>query len=500
MTRRKDDNTVVTKKVNEATGEESVIIHHKDHAKPTNRRDFLSTGMIGMSGLIVAPSILNVLARPEFAFGADDGSCASSASGMPAFITINMSGGASISGNLPPLDEDRQPLPKYDLLRLGPDQTVFTDDTKGKNMFQGVRVAYSTAAPVGGIWRGIMLRASQAVLDKTSLIAINVTSSDDTSSNMHDASGMIIAAGNTGELLPNLGQRNGTGTGISQTSAVVKSPAALIANNYTDISGALAPAGTLASRLTDSRRKKLLELVNSLSGSQARAIASAGSATGSTLAQVVECGTGKNIQLANALPDINPGLNADVATAWGIASNNTNSTNYVPATIAYCALNGSAATGAIELGGFDYHGAGNTNQDAADQRAGEVIGRILTTASILGKTVMLHIVSDGSVSSNSGDVYGAQGTNDSGSRGTNLLFVFNPMGRPKIKDDKFKHQIGSFLKGQGASDQTPVSTPTKAAVAVLANYLQLAGQSAKLDAVAPGVFQRAELDEVVRLA
>ncbi|CAN5477790.1 hypothetical protein BH10BDE1_BH10BDE1_24190 [soil metagenome] len=500
MTRRKDDNTVVIKKVNEETGEESMIIRHKDHKKPTNRRDFLATGMIGMSGLIVAPSILNVLARPNFAYGAEDGSCASSATGMPAFITVNLSGGASISSNMPPLDVDRQPLPKYDLLRLGPDQSVFTDDTKGKTMFQGVRVAYSATMPIGGIWKGIMLRASQATIDKTSLVAINVSSNDDTSSNMHDASGMIMAAGNTGELLPNLGQRNGTGTGVSQTSAIIKSPAALIVNNYTDVAGALAPAGTLAARLTDSRRKKLLELVNSLSGSQARAIATAGSATGSTLARVVECGTGKNIQLSDSKPDINPGLNPAVATVWGINPNTTNSAMYAPATIAYCALNGNASTGAVEIGGCDYHGAGAANQDATDQRAGELIGRIMETASILGKTVMIHVVSDGSVSSNGGDAYAAQGTNDSGSRGTNLMIVFNPNGRPKMKNDSFKHQIGSFLKGQGASDQTPVATPTKAAAAVVANYLHIAGVPDKLDAVAPGIFQRSELDEVIRFA
>jgi hypothetical protein len=500
MTGRKNDNTVVTKNVNEETGEESVIIRHKDHKKPTSRRDFLSTGMIGMSGLIVAPSILNVLARPEFAFGADDGACVAAGSSMPAFITVNLSGGASISGNLPPLGEDRLPLPKYDLLGGGPDQTIFTDNTRGRDLFQGVRVALSsTGMPVGGLWTGIMLRASQATLDKTSLIAINVPSNDDTSSNMHDASGMIMAAGNNGELLPNLGTRNGTGTGVGQTSSTVKAPAALIVSNFTDVSGALSPAGTLAARLTVDRRKKLLELVNSLSGSQARAIATAGSATGSTLAKVVECATGKNIELANAAPDIDPGLNTAVATAWGINPNNKNGANYSMATIAYCAINGSAATGGIDLGGFDYHGAGRANQNAADQRAGEAIGRILETASILGKTVMLHITSDGSVSSNGNSAYGGDYNNDSGSRGTNLMLVFSPTARPKIKNDSFMHQIGFFTPGQGASDQSPVGNATKASVAVLANYLRLAGQDSKLDAIAPGVFQRGDLDQVIRL-
>ncbi len=501
MTSRKNDNTVVIKKVNEETGEERTIILQKDHKKPTTRREFLSTGAIGMSGLIVAPSILNVLASPQFAMGADDGACAASSTGMPAFITVNLSGGGSISGALPPLGEDRQPLARYDLIGLGSDNSVFTDATRGRDMFQGVRVAASSQGmPVGGMWAGLMLRASQATLDKTALISINVASNDDTNSNMHDASGMIMAAGNTGDLLPNLGQRDGTGTGIGQMSAIVKSPAALIVRNFTDVAGALAPAGSLASRLTEPRRRKLLEFVNGLSGSQAREIASPGSATGSTLARVVECATGKNIQLANSTPAINPGTDPAIAAVWGINPATPNGANYAAATIAYCALTGTAATGAIELGGFDYHGAGRAAQNASDQRAGEMIGRILETAAILGKTVMLHIVSDGSVSSNRDGAYGDGFQNDSGSRGTNLMLVFKPSGRPQIKNDQYKSQIGFFTPGQGASDQTPVGTPIKAAVAVLANYLQLAGQTTKLDAIAPGTFIRNDLDEVIRLA
>lgn len=502
MKNRKDDNTINKTVVNEQTGEERLITLHRDHAKPTTRRDFLATGMIGMSGFIVAPSILNVLAAPSFANAAED-QCAATGSGMPAFVTVNLSGGPSLSGNLPPLGEGRDPLTKYDILGLGADQAVFTDDTRGSTMFQGVRVAGTRNAgvPAGHFWLGLGLRASQTTIDKTALVNICVSSNDDTNSNLADASGMIMQAGLTGEILPNLGQSNGTGTGVGQTSAIIKPAAPLIVRNYTDIEGALKPAGTLSTRLTEPRRKKLLELVNSLSGSQARTIATPGSATGTMLAKVVECATGKNIELISKTdPGIDPGLDTGVAAVWGIAANNKNSANYAPASIIYNALKGNSSAAGIEMGGYDYHGNARATTNAADQRAGEMVGRILETAAVMGKTVMIHVVADGSVSANSGSAFGDQYNNDSGSRGMSYILVYNPTARPQVKNDAFKHQIGFFTNGQGASDQTVVSTPTKAAAAVLANYLQIAGQSAKLDAIAGTTFQRSELDEVIRFA
>ncbi len=492
-----NENTKVTTVTNEETGETSQSILHRDHPLPSNRREFLSSGLIGFSGMLVAPSIINVLSSPAFA--ADSTQCSVQGEAMPAFITVNLSGGASLSSNLPPLGEDRSPLARYDLLGLGADNTVFTDNTRGSDMFQGVRVSGGPQA--GFFWAGLRLRASQGTIDKTSLISIAVSSNDDTDSNMLDASGMILAAGSTGELLPNLGNDAGTGTGVGQTPALVRPAAPLIVRSFADIEGALKPAGSLATRLTDARRQKLLQLVNSLSGTQARTVAAAGGATGVAIQRIVECATGQNIAISgNSDPGIDPGLNTSVAGIWGIAPNNKTGNVYAQAAMVYSGLLGRSATTGIDLGGNDYHGNARANTNTTDQRSGEMVGRILETASALGKPVMIYVCSDGSVSSNGGTAFGGDFSNDSGSRGMAYILAFNPVARPKMKDDIFKHQIGWYTAGQGATDQSVVGTPVKAAVAVLANYLALAKQSQKLDAIAPGVFTRADLDEVVRIA
>lgn len=516
MKERTDDNMFIKKVVDEQTGEENTIVLHKDKPKPTTRREFLSSGLLGFSGTMVAPSILNVLARPEFAFGQTDDSCSVPAAGLPAFIVVNLSGGASISGNLPPLGEDRQPLARYDLLSLGPDNNVFTNDAIGSNWFQqqgdtgdfrmNVRVAGTRNAgvPRGHMFLGISLRASQATIDKTALVNACTASGDDTSNNQADPTGGVLAAGLTGESLPNLGTRDGTGTGVGQQPAVVRPAAPLIVRNFTDISGALGPAGTLATRLTASRRTKLLELVNSLSGSQARAVASPGSATGTMIAKVVECATGKNIELAtqDMSTAIDPGLDPGVAAVWGINPNNKAGAAYAQAAMVFNALKGNASTCSIDMGGYDYHGTGTANCNTRDQQAGEMIGRILETAAVMSKPVFVYVVSDGSVSGPSGGAFGTGPTNDSGTRGELLFFAFHPSSRPRIKDDRWGRQIGHFTAGQGASDQTVVGTVQKGAAAAVANWLALAGGNnlSKFEAIYPGLFQRSEIDgELVRI-
>lgn len=516
MKNRSDDEMLRKTIVDKETGEERIISLHKNKPKPTTRREFLSSGLIAFSGSLVAPSILNVLARPEFALGAQD-TCSAPAASLPAFITIDLSGGPSISGNLPPLGEDRQPLQKYDLLTLGTDQGVYTDNTKGSNWFQqpsenasdyrmNVRVAGNrNAGDVRGrLFHGISLRANQTTIQKTALVNCCTPSTDDTSSNKADATGAVLAAGLHGDILPNLGSRTDTPTGVSMQPAGVVPPAPLIVRNYTDISGALGAAGALASRLTPARRTKLLELVNSLSGSQARAVASPGSASGTMLAKVVECATGKNIELAtqDVGSSIDPGLDTAVAGVWGINPLTKTGKAYAQAAMVYNALKGNASSASLEIGGYDYHGSGTANCNTKDQEAGELIGRVLETAAVMNKSVFIYLVSDGSVSSSSGSTYGTGPVNDSGTRGEILFFAYSPQAAPKIKDDRWGRQIGHFSPGQGADGTSIVGTPEKGAAAAVANWLAFAGGTnlQKFDGLFPGIFQRSDIEgELVRI-
>lgn len=506
---RSNSDTKWIKKVDPVTGEERTIVLHSDHAKPTTRREFLQTGIIGFTGMMITPSIINVLANPENALAAGDVGCAAAGgSSMPAFFTVHLAGGGGIANNLPPLDIGRQPLSRYDTLGLGSNDAVFTDPNLGHELFPGVRIPgtreQGTAGMAGRFWTGMYLRTSQATLDRSNLVNICIRMNGDSTHSI-EASGLVAASGLSGDLLPKivLGSRN-------YNESIITSVAPLIASNYASIESALRPAGVLASRFSPARRQKLLEFISGLSGSQARRIASAGSASGAIMQKLVECATGKNVEItSNNDPGIDPLLNSGVAGVWGINAGNRGQAVYAQAAIAYNVLRGNATCGTIGLGGQDYHtgtiNAGNkANQTNLDQQSGELVGRILETARIIGRKVVINVVSNGGGhSAPRGSDYGSQLTNDSSSIGSSILLFFDPSRRPAIKEDRFGYQVGNYqVNGNGsqsANTNTVSGTELKTSAVVLANYLAFAGQMQKFETLAPGVFTRPEMDEVVRI-
>lgn len=502
MKEQKSD-ALVRKVVDETTGEERHIILHRDHAKPTTRRDFLSTGLLSMAGSIVAPSIINVLASPQFAFGADAASCASSGATLPGFLTINVRGGMSISGNLPPLGEDRQPLAKYDLIGLGPDNNVFTDDTIGSNLL-GRRVAgtQNAGVPVGHLFLGLVGAATAGTLAKTTMINMCTPSTDDTSDNEFDPTAMILALGAPPtSIMPKLAPSN-TVTGIGQQSAVRQPQSApLRVTSFADVQRALAPAGSLATRLDKPRREQLLRLVASLSGTQARAVAAPGSATGTTLARLVECATGQNItNSAVTDPGIDPAVgDGNIGALWGLNPATKTGDAYNKATIVYNTIKGNCDAGAIEEGGGDYHGQGRGVQNPKDQAVGRLIGLSLESAAQMNKPLVIFVVSDGSVSTGSGSALGTGFANDSGNKCTPLMFFFDPNMKPRHKEDAWGLQLGHMTAGQGCSGDTVVGSPVKAATAVAWNFAAFAGVQDRAEKSLSGIFQRSEIDEVVRI-
>lgn len=480
------------------------VFLHDDHKRPTNRREFLAAGLIGFSGYVMAPSILSILARPSFALGASNNAC-DSASGvqLPSFITINLAGGAALAGNYIALDQGGQMLPSYDLVGLG--QAPPIEREFGNVAFAGAPADSTRLA--AQLLAGIRATASRATLDRTSFLAVCVPLQDDSGNNKIDISGMVTAAGLSGELLPRLGSQE-TVTGVRQEPAVVRPPAPLVVNNINDILGALAPAGALASRLNVSQRQNLLRLVNNLSSSQARTLAKPNSSSGQTLSRLIQCVTDKNVQLSTAAnPGVDPRLDQsiDVAGLWQMTTGGTlfgrgQNDRLFMGTMVYNALKGNAGTVGIDIGGYDYHG--NSRQGLTDPRdfdAGQLIGKVLETASLMGKKVFIQITSDGSVGTPSGSDINANFESDRGNGGQSWVLAFNPAGRPALKNAN-SYQLGYFNKGQGAVDQSDVGSAEKAAKAIFANYLQFAGQTALYPKITNDQPVAGELDRLIKFA
>ncbi len=142
-------------------------------------------------------------------------------------------------------------------------------------------------------------------------------------------------------------------------------------------------------------------------------------------------------------------------------------------------VNGYAAAGTIEMGGFDYHTGDRATGEMRDLEAGQCIGACLEYAARMGQPLMIYVFTDGSVVS-SGMVDNSVGgrgkgvwTSDNESTAATFFLVYNPTGRPVA----VTNQIGSYTSG---GDVNSTSSPGANAVNLLTemvvlNYMALHG-------------------------
>ncbi len=459
------------------------------HSKPVTRREFLGYGMIPFAASALVPGALGLLSPQAFA-----AECAApSANALIPFVTLNLSGGAGISSNFLPRLASGDLLPSYTKMGMGNNTgaNALTPTAEfGVNSW-----ATANGNAIGQMLVGIRANADAATLANTSVVAMCVQSQDDTSNNKFDATGLIFKGGLVGSMIPNVGAR-ASATGLNQQASLVNPPPPLVVRSYTDIANSIGYTRALQTSLSVAQRQKLAKLVGDLSTSQARKLASVNSTAG--VQDLIECAGIKNVEIA-AGAAVDPLANAQVATRWGINANTAaNNQQRVFAAMVYNGLLGQAGTVNLELGGYDYHDGTRTTGDTRDREAGVAIGRILDTARILGKKVMLYVTSDGSVVSDENAAPGANWTSDRGSAGMALLFFYDPAGRPATSG----FQIGHYTTGQVADDKTPVgNSPELAAQAVFANWAKFNKNMALYTKVIPnGSLSGAVLDSVIKVA
>jgi hypothetical protein len=463
------------------------------HKKPVTRREFLAHGIIPFAASALVPSALSLFASPG-AFAAEN--CASSGASLtlPAFFTLNLAGGASLAGNYIPRLASGDLLPSYTKMGLG--------NNTGANALTGGMVAaefghqglfYSQSQ----LLAGIRAQANAATLANTAFVAICVSSRDDSGENKFDISGSIYQAGLVGSMLPPLGS-NSTPTGLNQQAAQVNPPPPLIVGNVADVTNSIGYTRALTQNgMTARQRQKLAKLVSNLSADQSRKLATVPAVSGVT--KLIECAGIKNEELILAGNGaVDPVTQRpELATAWGVnAGTNGGNQQRIFATMAYNGLLGSSGPVNLEMGGYDYHDNTRTTGDGRDNNAGQVIGRLLTSARIMGRKAFIYVTSDGSVTSNEGAAPGGAWVSDRGSNGSALLFMYDPAGRPATTN----MQVGSFTAGQSTDSTTFVgSSPANAGLAAVANYLKFSGRMDLVDRVLGRTIDAANLARVIKV-
>src|SRR5690606_12085886 len=109
-----------------------------------------------------------------------------------------------------------------------------------------------------------------------------------------------------------------------------------------------------------------------------------------------------------------------------------NGTRGTAGSMAKLLLDGYAGVASLRIGGCDYHN--NNGWENKDNEIGDITGRIIEAAHRKGKPIMIINYTDGGVSANTDGTQGnnvaASGhfgpTNDSGTRSSAFLMVYNP--------------------------------------------------------------------------
>lgn len=449
-----------------------------EHKKPVTRREFLGSGLLGFSGTLFLPSVLDLILQTKVAQA--QVVCDTPRSGRIPFINVNLSGGWSAVTNWVPRDRNGQMLTSYSEMGLG--TAPATVNAFGNNAL------FSQNSDTNGFLAGIKATAAATTINNTAFVGVPVRSGDDRSENPFDIGGMISKAGLAGTKLPNLGSRANT-TGVGQRPAFNVYPATpLRVDRVTDAINAIGFSGALAT-LSLAQQESMLRMVKNLSESQARKLASLSG--GENLADIVQCATDKNLaNLSAGAADVDPRNNASLATLWNFGSQS----ELAKATIAMNAISGTAGAGGIELGGYDYHGNARTETDSRDRQAGETVGRILQTAAVLGKPVFLYLTSDGAVRSETSTSI-ADFVGDSGERGAALMFAYNPTGAPRTNGT----QLGAFTNGQAADTYLPTGgNPEMAAAAVFANWCALNNDMAAFERTLRNPFTTEQMTQILK--
>lgn len=482
---------------------------HDDHPVPTTRREFLAQGLMGFAGYMMAPSLLTLVSQQVGAQSlAECQTLLTATKTMPGFLHLNLSGGAGLTGQWAVrkvLDPNR-PLPSvnnednlgflnsYRRLGLGANAAAFNRIT---NQFANPFQVVENDGDVGAQFFRTIREIAPTACANTAATGICVSSQDDTgSNNKFGPQGLIHAVQKAKEykfrIAQNLSTNSGTAlTGINQDVAGRNRPyAPIVANRLVDIQRVIgaAPSNETESGsnvvLTDEEKKKMLEIINNLSGSQARKVASAGSGTRENFVKLYNEASGKSYcQLIVPQDSVDPYENQNLSDLWsGIAFNgnglngdgNTARKQGVAALV-HAAVQGWAGTVGLNFGGYDYHGNARNVTDPRDADAGRIVGAALRTAEILNRPLFILVTSDGATGAQSSNNRFANWQSDRGNGGCMLTFMYDPRNQAGQSKEGYlasvDTQLGYFTDGESAADNTIVGSPERATMAMIHRYL-----------------------------
>lgn len=463
---------------------------HENHKRPVTRREFLAQGFIGGMGLAVGTSLLGVFGNSQeaLAAAAECGITAGPAAvGKIPFICFDLAGGANIAGS-------------NVLVGKQGGQEDFLDDAGYSKLGLGAAMT----PKVGNIDRqlGLLFAADSAmlagILQKTAVdtrakvdgAVMCTRSNDDTQNNPHNPMYGIAKAGAKGQLATLIGSQNTTSGGNSIAPASMID-AALLPTKVASVNDAkgLVDTGKLAQLLGGQGAVNVMQVVERLSFVKGGKIPEA-----DVVKNLLGCaysGTTKQVEQFGNPEILDPRSDLDVTAVFN-AQELADGDFIKTAAIMKLVINGYAAAGTIQMGGFDYHTGNRTAGEAKDLKAGRAIGAVLEYAKRRQRPVMIYVFTDGSVSSN-GEVDDANGklvwTSDNSTTAAAFFLVYNPVARPTLNNavGAVPRQLG-YYRATGAVETAAApfsNNVNQLAEAVVLNYLALHNEVGRFAQILP---------------
>jgi hypothetical protein len=491
-------------------------LRHQDHARPRTRREFVAQSFMTGAATVVGPSLAGMLLYPRAA-GAAPSNLANdikqavadcnitTGAGKIPFICFDLAGGGNIAGSNvlvggPKGQMDFLTVAGYSKLGL-PGSMVPSASTTGSNVDAsfGLRFHADSAH-----LRGMKLRASAKAMAGTNGTVIPALSQNDTNTNPHNPMYGVYQFGARGGLLDLVGSVSSQsgGNSMSPPTMVISAAMPTKISSSQDSKGLVSTGqlGTLLPQPADVTN--VLESMKRISDAKYSVVqAYPGNATlnstaiGPTTAQGIQaCGYTKAAYIVDkysAASAVNPDVDTNIVGPSGIftqAEYNANSDYQKTAAVMKLVIDGNAAAGTIEMGGFDYHTGDRATGEARDLNLGNCIGACLEYAARVNKPVMIYVFSDGSLAS-SGMIDNSMGgrgkgvwTGDNQNVAATYFLVFNPAGKPvpAQSNPEMSLQIGNFnpdgslnVNGSPAGNNVPNLVQM-----VVLNYMALHSASA----------------------
>jgi hypothetical protein len=443
------------------------------HKVGLSRRELLSHGFWASAATVLMPSIPLLWAKDARAADCGGGT---SNNTLP-FITFDMAGGAGLHGNVL-VGKQGGPndlLASYDLCGWDPRASAAIDARFGLPM----------SAKYSKLLAGMLSVMSPAAQANFRMGSVCHFSQLDTTSNKLNIAALVAAAGGNGSIVDKgFGTRQSASGGNSDPLTAFPTLTPVAAKSVDDIVGAARFGGTSLSTLTPAHRSEIATRARDISAMQREALKSG--RNGQLLYDLSGCVYDKDLAYASGGETaLDPRLDTAAQAVFGInAQTAATSNDALMAGVIVNAISGKSGPGIWTLGDCDYHTGEQTKGDTQDNAMGVAIGRAVEYANRIQKPFFFHLLTDGSLSPNRGTRNWSQDTNE----GMSLFGYYLPTGVPKYVHDG-QMQIGAFTDGQTVDRSTAVGSAARlGALAVFANYCNVANKMAAFDQLAPNSF------------